>query len=202
MTDMDAFQVGENIGVTPGKVVYPERPDAADPVRADHRAGAEAAAADHPALDQQVLHPRPAAARTPSSAGRSSQGHTVFVISWVNPDEQLAEKTFEDYMQRRLARRAGRDRAGDRRARGQRHRLLPRRHAAGLHAGLHGGEEGRPHQERDLLRHHDRLPGGRRAGRLHRRGAAADAGRADEQARLSGGRRKWRPPSTCCAPTT
>jgi polyhydroxyalkanoate synthase len=27
-----------------------------------------------------------------------SQGHTVFVISWVNPDEHLAEKGFEDYM--------------------------------------------------------------------------------------------------------
>ena len=27
-----------------------------------------------------------------------AQGHTVFVISWVNPDEKLAEKGFEDYM--------------------------------------------------------------------------------------------------------
>ena len=26
------------------------------------------------------------------------QGHTVFVISWVNPDERLAEKDFADYM--------------------------------------------------------------------------------------------------------
>ncbi len=26
------------------------------------------------------------------------QGHTVFVISWVNPDEKLAAKTFDDYM--------------------------------------------------------------------------------------------------------
>ncbi len=26
------------------------------------------------------------------------QGHTVFVISWVNPDSALAAKTFEDYM--------------------------------------------------------------------------------------------------------
>ena len=25
-------------------------------------------------------------------------GHTVFVISWVNPDERLAQKSFEDYM--------------------------------------------------------------------------------------------------------
>ena len=27
-----------------------------------------------------------------------SQGHTVFVISWVNPDARLAQKGFEDYM--------------------------------------------------------------------------------------------------------
>jgi polyhydroxyalkanoate synthase subunit PhaC len=27
-----------------------------------------------------------------------AQGHTVFVISWVNPDGKLAEKDFEDYM--------------------------------------------------------------------------------------------------------
>jgi len=26
------------------------------------------------------------------------QGHTVFCVSWVNPDEKLAAKTFEDYM--------------------------------------------------------------------------------------------------------
>jgi polyhydroxyalkanoate synthase subunit PhaC len=26
-------------------------------------------------------------------------GHTVFVISWVNPDERLAAKTFADYPQ-------------------------------------------------------------------------------------------------------
>ncbi|NQW01119.1 MAG: class I poly(R)-hydroxyalkanoic acid synthase [Rhodospirillales bacterium] len=28
----------------------------------------------------------------------SEQGHSVFVISWVNPDEKLAQKQFEDYM--------------------------------------------------------------------------------------------------------
>jgi polyhydroxyalkanoate synthase len=28
----------------------------------------------------------------------SSQGHTVFVVSWVNPDRSKARKTFEDYM--------------------------------------------------------------------------------------------------------
>jgi polyhydroxyalkanoate synthase len=27
-----------------------------------------------------------------------NQGHTVFMVSWVNPDEKLADKGFEDYM--------------------------------------------------------------------------------------------------------
>jgi poly(3-hydroxyalkanoate) synthetase len=27
------------------------------------------------------------------------QGHTVFVISWANPDERLAQKSFEHYME-------------------------------------------------------------------------------------------------------
>ena len=51
-------------------------------------------------------------------------------------------------------------------------RLLPRRHAAGGHAGLHGGEAATADQGRDLLRHPGRLRGRRRARRVHRRGAA------------------------------
>ena len=28
----------------------------------------------------------------------TDQGHTTFIISWVNPDERLAKKSFEDYV--------------------------------------------------------------------------------------------------------
>ena len=55
----------------------PERPDAADPVHAHHREGAEAAAADHPALDQQVLHPRPAAEEQFRPLGGGAGPHRV-----------------------------------------------------------------------------------------------------------------------------
>ncbi len=48
-------------------------------------------------MDQQVLHPRPAAANS-FVKWAVEQGHTVFVVSWVNPDEHLAAKTFDDYM--------------------------------------------------------------------------------------------------------
>ena len=61
MTDMDAFRVGENIGVSPGRVVFQERADATDPIHTLHPDSAEAPAADPAALDQQVLHSGPAA---------------------------------------------------------------------------------------------------------------------------------------------
>ena len=58
------------------------------------------------------------------------QGHTVFVISWVNPDAKLAHKNFDDYLTEGTLAALDAIEQGDRRARGQRHRLLPRRHAA------------------------------------------------------------------------
>ena len=60
MTDMEAFRIGENIAVTPGKVVYQNdlmQLIQYDPTTATVKAPA---AADHPAMDQQVLHSRPA----------------------------------------------------------------------------------------------------------------------------------------------
>ena len=77
-----------------------------------------------------------------------AQGHTVFVISWVNPDEKLAEKGFDDYMTEGYlaALDAIEQATGEREVNVD--RLLPRRHAAGAHAGLHGGEGRRPDQDR------------------------------------------------------
>ena len=43
------------------------------------------------------------------------QGHTLFVISWVNPGPELADKGLDDYLDAGPARRARRDREGDRR---------------------------------------------------------------------------------------
>jgi len=96
MTDTEAFRLGENIALTPGKVVFQNELLQLDPVPAADPGSPCAAAADHSAVDQQVLHPRPARQQFLHQMG-GRQGHTVFVISWVNPDQRLAHKAFDDY---------------------------------------------------------------------------------------------------------
>ena len=157
MTDMDAFKMGENIAVSPGKVVFQN-----DLMQLIQYSPTTEQVLKRPLLIgppwiNKYLHPRSAVGKNSLVRWAVSQGHTVFMISWVNPDEHLAEKGFDDYMTRGLPRRPRCHRAGHRRTRDQRHRLLPGRHAAGLHPGLHGRQARRPHQVRHLLRHHDGL---------------------------------------------
>jgi polyhydroxyalkanoate synthase len=97
MTDMDAFKVGENIGVSPGKVVFQN-----DLMQLIQYAPETETVLKRPLLIAPpwinkfyILDLRP---RNSLVRWAVSQGHTVFVISWVNPDEKLAEKGFEDYM--------------------------------------------------------------------------------------------------------
>jgi len=96
-TDMDAFEVGKNIAVTPGKVIYQN------------------------SLMQLIqyspstpkVYKKPLLIVPPwinkfyildLNEEKSfvkwcvNQGHTVFIISWINPGADLAHKGFEDYM--------------------------------------------------------------------------------------------------------
>ncbi|WP_137391383.1 PHA/PHB synthase family protein [Rhodoligotrophos defluvii] len=97
-TDLDAFVVGRNLATTPGKVIFQN-----DIIQLIQYA---------PSTDQ--VFKRPLLIVPPwinkfyvldLTAQKSfirwavAQGLTVFVISWVNPDERLADKTFADYMQ-------------------------------------------------------------------------------------------------------
>lgn len=97
MTDPEAFEVGGNLATTPGKVVYQN----------------ELMQLIQYAPSTDKVYKRPLLIIPPwinkfyildlrekNSFIRwaVSQGHTVFVVSWVNPDERLADKTFEDYM--------------------------------------------------------------------------------------------------------
>ena len=117
-----------------------ERTDPAHPVQPDNREGAEAAAADRPAVDQQVLHPRSAAAEQLGALGRLAGPYGVRDLLG-EPGREARRKGLRGLHDGRLPRRRWMRSNGDRRARGQRDRLLPRRHAAGEHAGLHGGQE-------------------------------------------------------------
>ncbi|MBL8662164.1 MAG: class I poly(R)-hydroxyalkanoic acid synthase [Candidatus Odyssella sp.] len=97
MTDYGAFEVGKNIAVTPGKVVY--RNDLIELLQYEPTTPT---VARRPLLivppwinKFYILDLRPSNSFIKWAV---SQGQTVFVVSWVNPDERLAQKTFEDYM--------------------------------------------------------------------------------------------------------
>ena len=97
MTDEDAFEVGGNIAGSTGKVVF--RNDLMELIQYDP--------------STKTVRKRPLLIIPPwinkyyiLDLRRENsfikwavdQGQTVFVISWVNPDERLSEKTFDDYM--------------------------------------------------------------------------------------------------------
>ena len=97
MTDMAAFRIGENIALTPGKVVYQN-----DLLQLIQYVPTTATVKRRPLLIMPpwinkfyILDLQPANSFIRWAVG---EGHTVFVVSWVNPDERLATKTFADYM--------------------------------------------------------------------------------------------------------
>jgi poly[(R)-3-hydroxyalkanoate] polymerase subunit PhaC len=97
MTDEKAFQLGHNVATTPGKVVFQNallqliqyQPSTSEVFR-------------RPLLiippwinKYYILDLRPANSFIKWAV---DQGHTVFVVSWVNPDQALAGKGFDDYL--------------------------------------------------------------------------------------------------------
>jgi poly[(R)-3-hydroxyalkanoate] polymerase subunit PhaC len=97
MTDMNAFRLGDNIAATPGKVVFQN-----ELIQLLQYAPTTATVHRRPLLiippwinKFYVLDLRP---ENSFIRWAVSQGHTVFVISWVNPDARLAARDFADYM--------------------------------------------------------------------------------------------------------
>ncbi|MBU8542682.1 class I poly(R)-hydroxyalkanoic acid synthase [Roseomonas oleicola] len=97
MTDDSKFKVGENIAVTPGKVVF--RNDLMELIQytpTTEKVLKRPLLILPPWINKfYILDLRP---KNSLIRWAVEQGHTVFVVSWVNPDENLAEKGFEDYM--------------------------------------------------------------------------------------------------------
>jgi polyhydroxyalkanoate synthase len=96
-TDTDAFRVGENIAVTEGKIVFQN-----DLIQLIQYAPATATVRTRPLVifppwinKFYILDLRP---KNSLVRYLVAQGHTVFMISWVNPDARLAAKDFDDYM--------------------------------------------------------------------------------------------------------
>ena len=97
MTDEDAFEIGKNVAVSPGKVVF--RNDLMELIQFDPLTET---VARRPLLimppwinKYYIFDLRKENSFIQWAVG---QGHTVFVISWVNPDARLAEKTLDNYM--------------------------------------------------------------------------------------------------------
>ncbi len=97
MTDLEAFELGKNVAVTPGKVVYQNEmmqlvqyaPSGGDVLR-------RPLLIVPPWINKfYILDLRP---RNSFIKWAVDQGHTVFVISWVNPTEAYADTGFEDYL--------------------------------------------------------------------------------------------------------
>jgi polyhydroxyalkanoate synthase len=97
MTDESAFKLGQNIATTPGKVVYQN--DLMQLIQYQPRT-AEAFKRPLVIIPPWINKYYILDLREKNSFIRWAleQGHTVFVISWVNPDADLAGKGFDDYM--------------------------------------------------------------------------------------------------------
>ena len=97
MTDATAFDVGKNIAATPGKVVYQN-----ELMQVIQYTPTTDEVLKRPLLivppwinKYYILDLRE---KNSFIKWAVDQGHTVFVMSWVNPTEELAQKGFADYL--------------------------------------------------------------------------------------------------------
>jgi polyhydroxyalkanoate synthase subunit PhaC len=97
MADTDAFKVGGNIAVSEGKIVFQnELMQLIQYAPATESVFARPVVIFPPWINKfYILDLRP---KNSLVRYLVSQGHTVFMVSWVNPDESLAAKNFDDYM--------------------------------------------------------------------------------------------------------
>src|SRR6185436_1554463 len=92
-----AFQLGRNVATTPGKVVHQtELMQLIQYQPTTQQAYKRPLVIIPPWINKYYILDL----REKNSFIRwaTEQGHTVFVISWVNPDAKLAQKGFDDYM--------------------------------------------------------------------------------------------------------
>jgi polyhydroxyalkanoate synthase len=100
-TDLSAFEVGRDIAISPGKVVFQN-----NLIQLIQYAPTTEQVYERPLIiappwinKYYILDLKPEKSLVKYAV---DQGFTVFMISWVNPDATLAQKTFEDYMKEGL----------------------------------------------------------------------------------------------------
>ena len=96
-TDPNAFELGRNLATTPGKIVFQnELLQLIQYTPTTEKVRSRPLIMVPPWINKYYI--------LDLTSSKSlikyvvDQGFTVFVVSWVNPDERLAEKTFEDYV--------------------------------------------------------------------------------------------------------
>lgn len=97
MTDTSAFKLGENVAVTPGKVVYQNRMfQLIQYTPATEKVQKRPLLVVPPWINKfYIMDLQP---KNSLLKWLVDQGHTVYVMSWVNPDETYANVGFEDYI--------------------------------------------------------------------------------------------------------
>jgi len=97
MVDDQKFEIGRNIAATPGKVVFENEMMQLIQYTPTTEQVYKRPLVIFPAWINKFyildLSPHNSLIRW-----AVAQGHTVFVVSWVNPDAEMARKTFEDYL--------------------------------------------------------------------------------------------------------
>ena len=166
MTDESAFEVGVNLAVTPGSVVF--RNELIELIQ-------------YAPTTKQVFR-RPLVIIPPcinkyyildlqpdNSFVRYAveQGHTVFMVSWRNIPTALGSLRWDDYLEDGVLTAIDQVARHHRQQYRQRARLLRRRHAARVRAGGAGGAACQSGRQRDVPDHHARFHRPRRHRRLH-----------------------------------
>jgi polyhydroxyalkanoate synthase len=96
-TDMDAFEVGHNTAVSPGAVIFQN--DLIQLIQYEprtERVHVKPLLIIPPWINKYYildLNPKKSMVKW-----LVEQGHTVFVVSWINPDQRHGTKSWEDYM--------------------------------------------------------------------------------------------------------
>jgi polyhydroxyalkanoate synthase len=97
MTDETAFQLGRNVATSPGKIIYQtELMQLIQYLPSTSEVYRRPLVIIPPWINKYYILDL----REKNSLIRWAveRGHTVFVLSWVNPDARLAQKGFDDYM--------------------------------------------------------------------------------------------------------